>query len=532
MILFGTTAGVFAAASRADELHIGCLNVERVSVIVVAVGPLLDPQTSLDVNDGAFGQVFCRVLGLLSPESDLEPGGNVLQFAGFISSLFVGRHREAAYGDALRGVTEIGVFAQVANDGDLIERHSESSGGDIFSNYSDKYSFKYITVKEPRARINLLPARACPFCWQMKFFIAIFGCILALFAAGIVRPQTLETTKKKPGSDPVKCWSYSDNDVYFRFAAADAKAIYVTTDKGSLIAVDVVSGAKLWSAEFGGEVVSNIVVVDSHVAIATRPSPSTGAKDTTTTLRVLSKETGILAWKAELAGSGPIYLDGAAGIITAASSTGEIAAFDFGSGELKWKLKFAGGLTAVPTVNGSLLIVATGEKRVTGITLSGGESLFSVEVKHPANVVLFEGNSVFMADDRGEILRLDTDGDPKPKWKYRAGARIRGINEVDGQLIASSYDNFLYSIGKGSGHVNWKVRLQDRVRGIAVLDEKRLLVFVENTKTATAVMTESGRIDSQLQLDDAAIAAGSGGGRVYILSPASVSAYSTGACGK
>ena len=59
----------------------------------------------------------------------------------------------------------------------------------------------------------------------MKFFIAIFGCILALFAAGIVRPQTLETTKKKPGSDPVKCWSYSDNDVYFRFAAADAKAI-------------------------------------------------------------------------------------------------------------------------------------------------------------------------------------------------------------------------------------------------------------------------------------------------------------------
>src|SRR5690606_5993632 len=107
---------------------------------------------------------------------------------------------------------------------------SESSGGDIFSNYSDKYSFKYITVKEARARIDLLPARACPFRWQMKFFIAIFGCILALFAAGIVRPQTLETTKKKPGSDPVKCWSYSDNDVYFRFAAADTKAIYVTTD--------------------------------------------------------------------------------------------------------------------------------------------------------------------------------------------------------------------------------------------------------------------------------------------------------------
>lgn len=530
MIVFGTTAGVFTAASRPDELHIGRLNVEGVSVVVVAVCPLLDPQAALDIDHGTFGQVFCCVLGLLSPESDLEPSGNVLQFAGFIASLFVGRHRETANGDALRRVTEIGVFAQVANNGDLIERHSESSGGDFFSNYSDKYSFKYITVKEARARIDLLPARACPFRWQMKFLIAIFGCILALFAAGIVRPQTLETTKKKLGSDPVKCWSYSDNDVYFRFAAADAKAIYVTTDKGSLIAVDVVSGAKLWSADFGGDVVSNIAVVDSHVAIATRPSATTDAKDAT--LRVLSKETGILAWKAELAGSGPIYLDGASGVITAASSTGEIAAFDFASGELKWKLKFAGGLTAVPTVSGSLLIVATGEKRVAGITLSGGEAQFSIDVKHPAQVILFENNSVFIADDRGEILRLDTDGDPKPKWKYRAGARIRGINEVDGQLIASSYDNFLYSIGESSGHVNWKVRLPDRVRGTALLDERRLLIFVENTKTATAVMTESGRVDSQIQLDDEAIAAGSGGGRVYILSLERVSAYSVGACGK
>lgn len=428
------------------------------------------------------------------------------------------------------GVTEIGVFAQVPDNDDLIERHSDSSSGDIFSNYSDKYSFKYITVKEARARIDLLPARVCPFRWLMKFFTAIFGCILVLFAAASVRPQEVEPTKKKPGSDPVKCWSYSDNDAYFRFAAADAKGIYVSTDKGSLIAVDTVSGAKLWSAEFGGEVVSNIAVVESHVAIATRPSPSTSAKDTK--LRVLSKETGILVWKAELDGAGTVYLSGAEGIFTAAASTGEVAAFDFVSGDLKWKLKFAGGLSAVPTVSGSLLVVATGDKRVVGVTLAGGESRFSIDLDRPAQIVRLEDNSVFLADDRGEIVRLDTDDGSKAKWKYRAGAQIRGITELDGRLIASSFDNFLYSIGQSSGHVNWKVRLPGRVRGTAVLDKNRLLVFVEDSKTGTVVMTENGRIDSQIQLDNEPIAAGSGNDRVYILSPVSVSAYGVGACGK
>jgi len=430
----------------------------------------------------------------------------------------------------LRGVTEIGIFAKVPNNDDLIERHSDSSDGDIFSNYSDKYSFKYITVKEARARIDLLPARACLIRWQMKFFTAIFGCVLVLFVATSVRPQTVEPSGKKHGADPIKCWNYADNDVYFRFAAADAKAIYVTTDNGALIAVDAVSGAKLWSAEFGGEVVSNIAIVDSHVAIATRPAPSVASKRAT--LRVLSKETGILVWKAELDGSGSVYLNGAEAVITAAASSGETAGYDGASGDLKWRLTFAGGLTAVPKISGSLLVVATGDKRVAGVTLAGGESRFSLEIKRPAQVVLLEDNSVFLADDRGEILRLDADDGSKAKWKYRAGAQIRGINELDGRLIASSYDNFLYSIGQSSGHVNWKVRLPGRVRGTAVLDDNRLLVFVENTKTATAIVTESGRVDSQIQLDNETIAAGSGGGRVYILSPVSVSAYAVGTCGK
>ena len=101
---------------RADELHIGRLDVERVAVVVVAVGPFLDAKAALDIDGTALCEIFCGGLGMLAPERDLEPSRDVLQLAGFVAAFLVRRHRKAAYGDALRRVTEFGILAEIADD--------------------------------------------------------------------------------------------------------------------------------------------------------------------------------------------------------------------------------------------------------------------------------------------------------------------------------------------------------------------------------------------------------------------------------
>src|SRR4051794_31541185 len=105
-------AGVFAAgafSTRADELHIGRLDVERVTVVAVAVRPLFYAKTSLDVDGRAFCEIFRGVLSLVTPERDLEPSGDVLELAGLITAFLVRGHGEAADGGALRRVAQFGI---------------------------------------------------------------------------------------------------------------------------------------------------------------------------------------------------------------------------------------------------------------------------------------------------------------------------------------------------------------------------------------------------------------------------------------
>lgn len=365
----------------------------------------------------------------------------------------------------------------------------------------------------------------------MRLLSIIILCSVVLIAAIAVPSQATNAPAKPEASNAVKCWAYSDADVFFRSISADDKAAYVTTDKGSVIAVGAANGERLWRADFGGEVVSNIAVGPDRIAIATRPADSSDTAKTAT-LRVLSKETGILAWKAEIDGAGKIFLKTAPDTIVAAASSGEVSAFDLTSGALKWKLTFAGGLSTAPVLDDPLLAFATGDSRLVGVTLTGGESRFSIELKRQAKTLVFDDNEIYAGDSRGEVMRLEAANGSDPKWKYRAGAQIGKLIENDGELLAASFDNFLYSIDRASGRVNWKLRLPARVLGAAAMDAKRLFVLVENGKIAMVVSADTGRIESQVDLGEAPIATTADGSHTFVLSPVSLSAYGSGQCSK
>ncbi|HMM79486.1 MAG TPA: PQQ-binding-like beta-propeller repeat protein [Pyrinomonadaceae bacterium] len=365
----------------------------------------------------------------------------------------------------------------------------------------------------------------------MRILSIIILCAVVLIAAIAVPSQATNAPAKPEASNAVKCWSFADADVFFRSVAADDKAAYVSTDKGSVIAVGAANGERLWRAEFGGEVVSNIAVGPDRIAIATRPADSSDTAKTAT-LRVLSKETGILVWKAEIDGAGEIFLKTAPDTIVAAASSGEVSAFDLRAETLKWKLTFAGGLSTAPVLDDTLLAFATGDSRLVGVTLAGGESRFSIGLKRPAKTVVFDDNEIYAGDSRGEVVRLEAADGYDAKWKYRAGAQIGRLMENDGELLAASFDNFLYSIDRASGRVNWKLRLPARVLGAATMDSKRLFVLVENGKIAMVVSAETGRIDSQVDLGEAPIATAADGSHTFVLSPVSLAAYGSGTCAK
>ena len=81
---------------RTNELHLCCLNIQRIAIIIITIGPFFDPKPTFDVNRTALRQVFSSILGLLAPKRDPEPRGDVLQFSTLIFSLLIRCHGEAA----------------------------------------------------------------------------------------------------------------------------------------------------------------------------------------------------------------------------------------------------------------------------------------------------------------------------------------------------------------------------------------------------------------------------------------------------
>src|SRR5438270_1540319 len=92
---------VSAALDAVDELHVGGLDLVRVTLVAFAVSPLLGAEAPLDVDLLALGEVLRGDLRLSSEGGNVEPRGDVHGLAVTPLALVRG-HREVAHGGALR----------------------------------------------------------------------------------------------------------------------------------------------------------------------------------------------------------------------------------------------------------------------------------------------------------------------------------------------------------------------------------------------------------------------------------------------
>src|SRR2546423_10326949 len=88
-----------------EELHVRGVDLKRVARLAVAVSPLLDVESSLDVDAPPLRQILRDVLGLPAPRVDAEPGGDVLLLASLVPAPLVRGDGEMTDLRPLRRVT-------------------------------------------------------------------------------------------------------------------------------------------------------------------------------------------------------------------------------------------------------------------------------------------------------------------------------------------------------------------------------------------------------------------------------------------
>lgn len=325
-----------------------------------------------------------------------------------------------------------------------------------------------------------------------------------------------------------KCWDFVIEDG--RTLTVSGSQIFVGSGGARVEALDA-NGKKLWATELGGEIASNLLAADGGLFLITTAVNAESDKSGSGTLRYLSKETGITGWTAKLPKAESYSLGVGADSVIAVTSNGAIEAFDLKTGVRGWRRELAEGFVGEPRFNHVNVYVASTAKQIFTVALASGEIVAVKKLEFlPTAVGEITGN-VFTGDERGNVTSFGKSA--KANWTFKSGGKISAIVEVGGSLLAASNDNFVYFFAGRNGGVAWKMRLENRIAQIGVIDSKFALVSGYEEHAAHLIDLNTGKMVAQLNLADNEFSVSrpaSSNGKIFMLTGNAVYAYSSANC--
>lgn len=362
-----------------------------------------------------------------------------------------------------------------------------------------------------------------------KTFVLLI--VLTVMAVVTAMGQTVATALSGGSRGEItltKCWSFPVEDG--NTLAVKGANIFVGGGGAKIEALSL-DGKKLWATELGGEIASNLLADGDGVFLVTSVVDGESVRSGGSTLRYLSKESGITGWTAKLAEADNYSLGLGTDSVVVVTSKGAIEAFEAKTGAAKWRRELAEGFVGEPRFNHANVYVASTSKQVFTVSLASGEIAAVKRLRFAPTAVGEITGDVFTGDERGNLTSLGKHD--RANWNFKSGGKISAIVEIGGNLLAASNDNFVYLFTGRNGGIAWKRRLNDRVSQIGVISGKFVLVSGYEEHAAHLIELNSGKIVGQLNLaeDEFAVARPvSSDGKIFILTNTAVHGYSAIDC--
>ena len=305
--------------------------------------------------------------------------------------------------------------------------------------------------------------------------------------------------QKKPAGevDVTRCWSHTVGETPATTLASDADRIFLGQD-GSKVEALANDGNRVWSTELGGEITSNILPSGGGLFLVTSAVSVSAEKSVGSTLRSLSRDTGITNWTINLPGDGRYFLGEFNGAVIAVSTRGIIHSIDAKSGAVKWKREIAEGFTAEPTFAAGKVYIASTAKQIFSVSTATGEidsvrkSAFGVTA-----IAVSASGDLIAGDERGNVGAF-VNGSVKPRWKFKSGGEISVIIVTGENILIASHDNFLYFLSARYGGVGWKKRLSGRPAHIAAVPNRFVLIAAYDEPGALILDLFNGKVAGQI----------------------------------
>ncbi len=241
----------------------------------------------------------------------------------------------------------------------------------------------------------------------------------------------------------------TENRTIAQYASDNVSKLFILRDFGSVEAIDIRIGEKLWSSDIGTGETSQIQFSDNNLLIL---SPSR-LNENEIVVNKLSSETGIVISKE----------------IRIKQKTVELFLPD----NLSGKNNFA-QFPADKTLD-----------------LSNFAKLISDFNSQGFSIKLIRERKVFISDEKGTFRLYDSDR-RKIRWSVKAGGKITSVSVIGENILLTSLDNFVYCFSIKNGATIWKKRLPGRIIEPPLIDGDSLLFTVLGDKTAYLLNTKNG----------------------------------------
>lgn len=260
--------------------------------------------------------------------------------------------------------------------------------------------------------------------------------------------------------------------------AADGLVI-VGSPKGKIYALDQATGAKKWTAQLSGALISSALIQSGRVIVVTNDA----------TVYALDEETGQQAWTYKLPNASfslrgqasPVSLDPRTILVT--TSTGYLYAIDSVAGvpRLQRRVAVTEGRSDIqrlidvdsePVVSGQYVVTTSFQGQVTVLDLASQRVLWSENSSSINRPEVFDGK-VFVSQTDGQLIAHDLiTGEQIWKNEQLSNRNLSNAVVLGQNLVVGDLDGYLHLIDPNTGKILGRSKTSGEVRTLRIIDNQ------------------------------------------------------------
>jgi len=268
-----------------------------------------------------------------------------------------------------------------------------------------------------------------------------------------------------------RLWSYANAGPVHLAPALSSGTLVFGSGEGRVVALDADTGAERWSFAVGSDLYSSPAVYGGAVYFAANDGDA----------YALDLANGHLLWRAEVGDyvlAAPAVSDNVV-LITALG--GRVLALERATGAVRWSVKLPALARGTPALDGPLAYVGAHDGILRALRLDTGAAAWSAALPGPIfNGLAVDGDSVYAASLDGTVTAFDKASGAR-RWDYAAGAGLHAAPiVVGGTLVIGGEDAQLHLLDVSSGALLSQTVLPGRVAAPAAASQGTLYVLTDD----------------------------------------------------